>query len=272
MKLLLITGTMLLLASCAKETTTAQALNGQNGKDGSSCSVSSLPNGAKISCTDGSFSTIYNGTNGASGQSCTATPVSGGVRVACGNSAPITLLNGTNGTNGVNATSAIQPGLSCAVYDSRSVDRSSGLITILNNATPKFTKVVNQLDIGDSASVNGFPKFTAAEQALIGTEDYAIDCSGYVNVPVTGHYQFRMLSDDGAKLAINNQLLINMDQLQSPTYGSSNNTLLYKGPNKINVLYFQGPHSQIALKLDWLAPTSSGITVLQQLPAAYLTH
>lgn len=271
MKKLLITITILLFSSCGKETKYSRTLP-VNGIDGSSCSVSSILNGAKITCTDGSFSTIYSGLNGTNGQSCSALPVSSGVSVVCGDSPAILLYNGLNGINGVNSTSAIQPGLLCSVYDSNSVDRSSGLMTILNNSSAKFTKVINQLDINDVQSVKGFPKFTLAEQALIGTEDYALDCSGYLNIPVSGNYQFRLLSDDGSRLAINNNVLVNMDQLQSPTYGHSTSTLLYKGPNKINVLYFQGPNSKIALKLDWLAPTSSGILVLQQLPSNYLTH
>ena len=179
---------------------------------------------------------------------------------------------GNTGATGSTGASATQPGLLCKVYDSRSVDRSNGLLTILNNGIPKFEKVINQLDVPDSLAINGFPKFTAAEQALVGTEDYALDCNGTLNVPVSGYYTFRLLSDDGARLAINNQTAINMDQLQAPTYGTSSSTLLYKGPNKINILYFQGPLTQIALKLDWSGPLSSGIITMQQLPAAYLTH
>ncbi|MGL4335372.1 MAG: PA14 domain-containing protein [Turicibacter sp.] len=249
--------------------------DGANGKDGKSCTVEQLTNGFKMSCPDGSFATVYNGTNGAAGSSCTATPTTGGISVKCGTNAPVFLTNGTNGVNGTNGADgadAIQPGLLCKVYDSRSVDRSEGLFKILNNATPKFEKVINQLDIPDSPSASGFPKFTAAERALVGDEDYALDCDGFLNVPVSGSYQFKMLSDDGSKLVINNNTLINMDQLQSPTVGTSNVVTLFKGPNKINVIYFQGPHSQIALKLDWSGPTSSGLSTSTLLPAAYLRH
>jgi hypothetical protein len=148
--------------------------------------------------------------------------------------------NGTNGSNGMDAEQTLKKGLMCSVYDSNVVNRNNGLITILANATPKFNKVIELFDVGDSLAANGFPKFTAAEQALIGTEDYALDCEGYINIPVSNNYKFRVLSDDNAKLVINNSLVVNMDVLQPPTYSSLQNILLYKGLNKFNVLYNQG--------------------------------
>lgn len=159
-------------------------------------------------------------------------------------------------------------GLACNVYDSRSIDRSSGMRTILTNAVPKFSIVLNQLNVSDTQASAGFPQFSSAQKALIGTEDYALDCSGFINIPKSQSYVFKVLSDDGSQLYINNNLLINMDQLQSPTTGTSASTYLLKGLNKINVLYYQGPQSQIALKLDWSAPEFSQ----QLVPASVLSY
>jgi hypothetical protein len=60
-------------------------------------------------------------------------------------------------------------------------------------------------------------------------------------IPVSNNYKFRVLSDDNAKLVINNSLVVNMVVLQHPTYSSLQNILLYKGLNKFNVLYYQEP-------------------------------
>lgn len=179
---------------------------------------------------------------------------------------------GATGSTGAAGTPGLgsQKGLECSVYDSRSVDRSSGLLVILNNATPKFTKVINIFDIGDSVAANGFPKFTTAEQALVGTEDYALDCSGYIKIPVSGYYNFRVLSDDGSQLVINDTILTNMDRLQAPTYSPVTSKLLYRGLNKINILYFQGPLTQLALRLDFSGPLSSGFNTLQLVPSSIL--
>ncbi len=174
-----------------------------------------------------------------------------------------------NGTPLVDPNANANSGLLCAVYDSRSIDRSSGMNTILTNATPKFTVIINQLDVPDSQAANGFPKFNAAQQALVGTEDYALDCSGYINVPKTQTYTFNLLSDDGSQMYFNNNTtpFISMDQLQSPT-STSKSIYMLKGINKINVTYFQGPLSQVALSLSWSAPEFSS----QIVPNSVLSH
>lgn len=181
------------------------------------------------------------------------------------NGSTATLSNGS-GTTLLPLSSPIN-GLACQVYDSQSIDRSSGLNTILTNAVPKFEVIINQFDVPDTNASLGFPKFTAAQQALIGTEDYALDCSGYINVPKSQTYKLTMLSDDGSKLYINNNLLISMDQLQAPA-SSSISIYLLKGINKVNVIYFQGPLSQIALSLSWTAPEFSTTII----PSSVLTH
>lgn len=189
--------------------------------------------------------------------------------------ATVTAYNGNDGLNGKdgeNGTTILKPGLLCNVYDSLSVNRNNGLITILANSTPKFSKVVELFDVGDSRSVNGFPKFTPVEQALVGTEDYALDCHGYLDVPVSGNYKFKVLSDDNSRLVVNFNTIINMDQLQAPSTSTSSNTLLYAGLNRINVLYFQGPHTQIALKIEWQTPLSASMSTMQLIPAKNLLN
>jgi len=246
-----------------------------NGKDGESCSSTRQDSKSRVKITCGeSVSYVYDGKNGQDGTSCSATPTEGGAYINCGDNKPVFLADGENGidgedgVDGTNCKDAIQPGLLCQVYDSQSIDRSNGLLRILANATSKFEVVVNQLDTGDTQSSMGYPKFTPAQQAMIGTEDYAMDCSGYLNVPISGNYLFHLFSDDGSKLAIKDALVIDFDGLHSPQEKSSESNLLYKGPNKINVLYFQGPNTQIALDLDWTGPNFSR----QQLPAVKLTH
>ena len=228
---------LLILTGCARTTFTTQQAGpkGVPGNPGTSCSTVATNYGARINCTDGTSSDVFNGSNGLDGRDLT-----------------------------------LKRGLVCAVYDSNVVNRNNGLISILASATPKFTKVIELFDVGDSQAANGFPKFTAAEQALIGTEDYALDCDGYINIPVSNMYNFRVLSDDNVRLAINNVALINADTLHAPTWNTAAPTLLYKGLNKINVLYYQGPLTQIALKLQISGPTSSGIPAYTDVPASLL--
>jgi hypothetical protein len=237
MKVQLTVLALLIATGCARTTFTTQKSGPQGpaGTPGTSCTTVTTNYGARINCTDGTSSDVFNGANGLDGRDLT-----------------------------------LKSGLVCSVYDVASVNRNNGLISILANAVPKFTKVINLFDVGDSQAALGFPKFTAAEQLLIGTEDYALDCAGYINIPVSNMYNFRVLSDDNVRLAINSVALINSDTLHAPTWDSSSPTLLYKGLNKINVLYFQGPLTQIALKLQISGPTSSGIPAYTDVPANLL--
>jgi PA14 domain len=231
---------LLIFTGCARTTFTTQQAGpkgdtGLSGSSGTSCTTIATNYGARINCTDGTSSDVFNGTNGLDGRDLT-----------------------------------LKSGLVCSVYDVASVNRNNGLINIFANAVPKFTKIINLFDVGDSQAALGFPKFTAAEQLLIGTEDYALDCAGYINIPVSNMYNFRVLSDDNVRLAINSVTLINSDTLHAPTWDSAAPTLLYKGLNKINVLYFQGPLTQIALKLQISGPTSSGIPAYTDIPSNLL--
>lgn len=137
MKKLLIIG--LLLVGCSKERTlettiTAKdGLNGSSGRDGTSCSVfdyivDDVKLGAKIFCTDGSYSFILNGVNGESiigpqgesgkdGQSCTVEKVNTTTTVTCGDfqsqiedGQSIVGPAGPPGENGQNGNSCIQTG------------------------------------------------------------------------------------------------------------------------------------------------------------------
>lgn len=266
---------VLAISGCTKrsEEVTATA---NNGKDGQSIKGDKGDKGDPgLSVKGDKGDPGKNGTNGVGTKGDKGDPGKDGKNgkdAVCGPGAPGPKGDpGKDGKDGKDGATPV-PGLYCEVYDSRSVDRSSGLITLLSNAVPKFALTISQFDIPDSPSANGFPKFTAAQQALVGLEDYALDCSGFIVIPVSGNYTFRMLSDDGSKLAINNNLLINMDQLQSPAAQTTAPTLLYKGRNKINVLYFQGPHTQIALTLQWSGPGSSGVSSLAIIPNTVLFH
>lgn len=94
--------------------------DGRDGRDGSSCSVSQLSGGARITCGH-SVAFVYNGTNGTNGTngsngtngaSCSVSNVSDGARITCGNTSQV-IYDGRNGTNGlpgaVGPTGAVGP-------------------------------------------------------------------------------------------------------------------------------------------------------------------
>lgn len=130
------------------------------------------------------------------------------------------------------------------------------------------TFVTQNLNVGDTPASNGFPGMPAALQQQVGYEGYSLDINGYLNVPTTGDYVFKMFSDDGAILLINDQVVIADDSLHAPRTATSNTVRLNAGLNRINVIYYQGPQSQIALQLKWSGPNLSE----QVIPATALSH
>ncbi len=80
-------------------------------------------------------------------------------------------------------------------------------------------------------------------------EWFGVDYKGYFYVKRGGVYRFSLLSDDGAKLLIDDRLIIDNDGVHPPRrkYGS---VYVSRGLHTIEVKYFQGPRYQVALVLS----------------------
>jgi hypothetical protein len=88
----------------------------------------------------------------------------------------------------------------------------------------------------------GFPGVTKR------TEWFAIDYSGKFWIADPGKYAFALLSDDGAKLSIDDQVVIDNDGVHGP-YEKTGSVELAGGLHAMRVSYFQGPKYQVALVL-----------------------
>lgn len=224
---------------CSPVKETLTVVNGTDGKDGSSCSVSdyygeeSQPLGALISCTDGTSSVLLNGLNGEDGED------------------------------------AIQSGLSCNVHNLANWDGVTNILTVLSASAPVGNFTLANLNVGNSLSANGFPSMPSALQNAVGLTGYALDCSGYLNIKTSGLYNFNMLSDDGVRLVIDNKVIINNPSLHPPTSDVANSIELNKGQRTFNVIYYQGPATQIALQLKYSGPNASSLVVI---PSTEFTH
>src|SRR5580704_15930666 len=93
----------------------------------------------------------------------------------------------------------------------------------------------------------GFPGVTKR------TEWFAIDYTGRFWIIDPGRYTFALLSDDGAKLYIDNEVVIDNDG-QHPPQEKTGAIDLAGGVHGIRVSYFQGPKFQIALVLRIAGP------------------
>ena len=109
--------------------------------------------------------------------------------------------------------------------------------------TPVGSIYTKELNIPKRSFDKGFPGVTER------FEWFAIDYSGTFMIDRSGNYRFRLTSDDGAKLFIDNELVIDNDGLHPPEAKEST-VYIGQGLHQIRVPYFQGPRTMVALVLE----------------------
>ena len=104
------------------------------------------------------------------------------------------------------------------------------------------TLYATEINIPERSFTEGFPGVTELY------EWFGIEYKGEFLVKEAGNYNFRLSSDDGSKLFINDSLIVNNDGGHAT---SSRNGSIYldKSRHNIKVQYFQGPRYHIALQL-----------------------
>ena len=121
---------------------------------------------------------------------------------------------------------------------------------------PKFEKLepvgsiyTKSLNIWPQNFREGFPGVTDRR------EWFAIDYAAKIWCEDAGTYRFSMLSDDGSRMWIDDQMVINLDG-EHPPSGASVSAWLSRGTHRIRVAYYQGPGYAVALVLAVATPNS----------------
>jgi len=116
-----------------------------------------------------------------------------------------------------------------------------------NQMTPLKKVCLKQLDITNRDFTEGFP----GVEGLV--EWFALQIEFQIQVAQGGSYQFDLASDDGSKLYVNGDMIIDNDGQHSieEVSGSVN---LAPGLHSLRIEYFQGPRYRIALELFWTPP------------------
>jgi outer membrane protein OmpA-like peptidoglycan-associated protein len=109
---------------------------------------------------------------------------------------------------------------------------------------PQGTISTTVLNIQPQSFTAGFPGVTDR------FEWFAIDYQGRIMLPQAGTYTFRLTSDDGSKLFIDGELVIDNDGIHGPGNMDGEATLA-AGIHDVRVQYFQGPREEVALVLEW---------------------
>lgn len=97
-------------------------------------------------------------------------------------------------------------------------------------------------DIPSRSFTEGFPGVTDR------FEWFSLTYQGTIYIPVTGAYHFRLSSDDGSLLFLDNALVIDNDGVHTMTDKSAV-VALKEGKHDFRLRYFQGPPAQIGLQL-----------------------
>lgn len=133
-----------------------------------------------------------------------------------------------------------------------------GLVYHIHHNTkdlPNFEKMkpagppiyTSSLNLPPQSFTEGFPGVTKRN------EWFAIDYTGRFWIADPGLYSFALLSDDGSKLYVDDQLVIDNDG-QHPPLEKTGMADLAAGLHRMRVSYFQGPKFQIALVLRVAGP------------------
>jgi PA14 domain len=105
----------------------------------------------------------------------------------------------------------------------------------------------SSLNVPPQSFTQGFPGVTKRN------EWFAIDYSGRFWIAAPAVFTFSLLSDDGSKLYVDDQLVIDNDGLHPPLE-KTGMIQLAAGIHRMRVEYFQGPKFQIALVLKIAGP------------------
>ncbi|MES1204331.1 MAG: OmpA family protein [Pseudomonadota bacterium] len=107
---------------------------------------------------------------------------------------------------------------------------------------PEGVIYTDKLDVPVRSFKAGFPGVTDR------FEWFAVVYEGTFEIAKAGEYRWRLVSDDGARLWLDGEEIIDNDGVHGPRVAKGASDLV-KGRHTMKVWYFQGPAHQIALQL-----------------------
>lgn len=98
-------------------------------------------------------------------------------------------------------------------------------------------------------------------------ENVYAEFEGLVNIEAEGNYVFRLISDDGSHLYVDDKELVDNEGFHGPE-AKDGELILKKGKHKIKITFWQG-RGGAALSLQWAKHGDEGFSVV---PASVLSH
>ncbi|MCF6472235.1 DUF1080 domain-containing protein [Nonomuraea sp. MG754425] len=138
-----------------------------------------------------------------------------------------------------------EPGITLRTYDVQ-VELSK-LCTLKPGQTPNVDKLMPTIDWTSDADFGL-------------TDMFVTEALGNISIPAAGSYEFRLTSDDGARLSIDDTVVITNDGRHGPIALDGMITLT-AGYHALRVDHFEHLYGQ-RLKLEWKPPGSSAFTLV----------
>lgn len=122
----------------------------------------------------------------------------------------------------------------------------------------KTPLILTHLNIPQRSWDKGFPigggKLLSNSRGVVLKEYFAMDLSGFLTPPSSlaeGNYQFAVLSDDGSRIELNDNLVVDNDGVHASTWACASSPVYLTPGNKMKmkVQYFQGPRYNISLQV-----------------------
>lgn len=162
--------------------------------------------------------------------------------------AAITLFTALSGLVTAPAHAAVppqQPGVTLRVFDLQTpLDK---LCTIKPGQTPNVDKLMPVINWAGTAD------FGIGDQ-------FVSEVTGNINIATAGTYQFRLTSDDGSRLRVGGQVVINHDGLHPPT-AVTGSVQLGTGYHALRIDHFDNLYDQ-QITLEWQPPGAAGFVVV----------
>lgn len=98
-------------------------------------------------------------------------------------------------------------------------------------------------------------------------EDFALEVTGYLRIPKTSNYTFRLISDDGSQMYIDDELMINNDGYHGDV-AIDGEVVLAEGYHPVRILYMQGKGGR-TFRLTWRSFESNRF---EPVPSSILMH
>jgi hypothetical protein len=93
-------------------------------------------------------------------------------------------------------------------------------------------------------------------------EWFAIVFEAWLEVSDDGVYEFMTFSDDGSKVYIGDELIVDHDGLHVPSEKVGAPKPLAKGRHRLRVEWYQGPGHALALQLKWRKAGEASFSVI----------